>query len=70
MNNYFGGLVEFKNDKEFEDFLENIKYEDATKLIETVIVYTVKSGLFNLDESFLLYKCLQKIKNNDEIQKA
>jgi len=69
MEVYFGGLVEFTNKEELETFLNNISDEDSIQIIETVMSYATKSGLFDLDEAFLLYKCISKIKQKDEVQK-
>lgn len=58
----FGGLIEFNDKKEFVEFMDDIDERNAVKLIETSINYALKSGLFDLDESYAIYKSLLKIK--------
>jgi hypothetical protein len=64
MENIFGGLIEFKSKKEFDSFIENISKEDAIKIIEASISYGQQNGLYSLEESHSLYKCLTKLKEN------
>jgi hypothetical protein len=59
----FGGLIEFKDKKEFIEFMDNIDEGNAVKLIETSMNYAIKSGLFDFDESYAMYKCLLKLKS-------
>lgn len=68
MENIFGGLLQFDGEKDLDTYLEKITKHDAFKLIELSVIYSQKSGLYNLSESHLLYKCLKKLnesQNND-----
>lgn len=65
MENIFGGLIEFKSKKEFDSFIDNISKEDTLQIIEASISYGQQNGLYTLEESHILYKCLSKLKEND-----
>lgn len=65
MENIFDGLLEFRTHQDFEDYLKSINKEDALKLIELAILYAQKNGLYSLTESYTMYICLQKIKNEN-----
>ena len=60
----FGGLIEFNDKKEFINFMDTIDEKNAIKLLETSMNYAIKSGLFDFDESYAMYKCLLKLKSN------
>jgi hypothetical protein len=64
MENIFGGLIEFKSKSEFDLFIENITKEEALQIIELSISFAQQSGLYSLEESHSLYKCLTKLKEN------
>ena len=62
----FGGLIEFNDKREFVEFMDTIDDKNAIKLIETSMNYVIKSGLFDFDETYALYKCLLKLKSNED----
>lgn len=64
MENIFGGLIEFKSKKEFDSFIEEIDNDSALRIIEISILYGQQNGLYSLEESHSLYKCLTKLKEN------
>jgi hypothetical protein len=64
MESIFGGLIEFDNHKEFADYIENMDKEKALQIIEKQIEYFVLQGGFSLTENHVLYKCLNKLKND------
>jgi hypothetical protein len=64
MENIFGGLIEFKSKKEFDSFIENVSKEDALQIVEASVSYGLQNGLYTLEESHSLYKCLNKLKEN------
>lgn len=69
MENIFNGLLEFEKNEDFEVFVNSMDKKTSLKILELCIVYGQQNGLYNLSESHLIYKCLQKIKeNNDEIK--
>ena len=67
MDVYFGGLLEFDENENIELSMNEIDYEQAIKIIETAITYAVKSGVYNLSESYVLYKCLSKTKEKKDL---
>jgi hypothetical protein len=64
MENIFGGLIEFKSKEEFNSFIENVDNNSALQIIEASITYGLQNGLYSLEESHSLYKCLTKLKEN------
>jgi hypothetical protein len=64
MENIFGGLIEFKSKIEFDSFIEGINGEESLKVLTASIEYGQQNGLYSLEESHILYKCLIKLKEN------
>ena len=64
MENIFGGLIEFKSKSEFYSFIENLTKEEALQIIELSVLFAQQSGLYSLEESHSIYKCLTKLKEN------
>lgn len=65
MKSIFGESIQFESDEEFKEFIESIDRFDSLLLLETALNYASKMGVFNLEESFYIYNCLKKIKDND-----
>jgi len=65
MKNLFGGLVEFEDNEDLEIVINNLNVKYSLVLIEQAITYALKSGAFDLTESYVLYKCISKIKENE-----
>jgi len=65
MESIFGGTIEFDSKNQFDQYIETMDNLSAIKIIEVSIDYGLKNGLYSLEESYALYKCLKKIKNND-----
>lgn len=61
----FGGLIEFKDRAEFNEFLEDIDKKNAVLMIEKALSYATVNGLFTLEENFAIYNCLESLKNED-----
>ncbi len=64
MESIFGGLIEFENISEFENYVENLDKTKALVIIEKQIEYQMLNGGFTLLESHVLYKCLKKLKED------
>ncbi len=62
MDTIFGGLVQFESREQFNNFVETINDENAIKLIEMALLFSLKNGLFSFEESHIVYECLKKIK--------
>jgi hypothetical protein len=65
MENIFGGLIEFKSKKEFDSFIDEVNTNSSIQIIEASITYGQQNGLYTLEESHILYKCLSKLKENE-----
>lgn len=65
MESLFGGLFGFESKDNLEDFVSKIDKESALKIIELSLLYALKSGLYSFEESHIIYKCLNKIKKNE-----
>jgi hypothetical protein len=63
MESIFGGLIEFENQEQFDDFMLSINKENAMKIIETAIEFAYKNNMFSVQETYCIYKSLKKIKD-------
>jgi hypothetical protein len=61
-----GGLVQFNNKEEFNLFLEKMNPNEAFTVIEFALLYAQKQGSYSFEESHVIYKCLNKLKINEE----
>lgn len=64
MESIFGGLIEFDSHQELNEYLQELSNGDAIQIIEKQIEYIVSHGGFTLAESHILYKCLNKLKED------
>lgn len=64
MESIFGGLIEFDNQKELNEFVEDLNIKSAIQIIEKQIDYVASQGTFTIVESHVLYKCLNKLKED------
>ena len=64
----FGGLLQFETNQQLNEFIESIDKEMSIKLIELSIDYIMKNGLFTLEESYCLYKSINKLRENEKIE--
>jgi hypothetical protein len=62
MENIFGGMIEFQNEEEFESFVSEINQENAFKIIEKAIEYAYLNNMFTVQETYVIYKSLKKLK--------
>ena len=65
MESIFGGLIEFDTRDEFNEYVEKLDKDKALLIIEKQIEYFVMNGGFTLLENHVLYKCLLKLKENE-----
>lgn len=63
MKAIFGGLLEFEDNTKLGEFIETIDEKTSIKIIENAMEYSMKNGIYSLEEAFCLYKCLLKIKS-------
>lgn len=62
MEEMFGGLISYEDHGKLEDLAEKADKATALKMIELSIMYCQENGVYKLDESFLLYKMLNRLK--------
>ena len=65
MERIFGGLIEFENIEEFDQFMLNIDKESALTIVGKALDFCNQNRMFNLMEANTLYKCLNKLKENE-----
>lgn len=65
MENLFDGLFQFESQKQFDDFMKNIDKKSAIKILELSIINNQQNGLYSLEESYCLYKCISKLKEDE-----
>jgi hypothetical protein len=65
MERIFGGLIEFENVDEFDQFVRDIDKDSALTIIGKALDFCNQSSMFNLMEANTLYKCLTKLKENE-----
>lgn len=65
MENLFNGLFQFESQKQFDEFMLNIDKKSALKILELSIINNQQSGVYSLEESYCLYKCISKLKENE-----
>ena len=65
MESIFGGLIEFDDRKEFNEYVENLDVKGAIQIIEKQIENVASHGGFTIIESHVLYKCLNKLKETE-----
>lgn len=66
MESIFGGLIEFENEDEFVDFLKVMNKSEALTIIEKAIDFACNQDVFNVQETYYIYKSLKKLKQNEE----
>jgi hypothetical protein len=67
MESIFGGFFDYESKKQLDDYLINgLDKPTALKIIELAIETLQSQGVFSLAESHTLFKCLCKLKENDE----
>jgi hypothetical protein len=64
METIFGGLIEFDNIDEFDQFVLDIDKESALAIIGKALDFCNQNSMFNLMEANTLYKCLTKLKED------
>ena len=64
MENIFGGLIEFEDTEEFDNFVNGMDNKQAISVLEKSIEFGLHNRVFNLMEASALYKCLNKLKQN------
>jgi hypothetical protein len=64
MESIFGGLIEFNTENDFDDFVKDINEKNALSIIEKAFEYGHHNNLYTVQETYFIYKCLKKLKDN------
>lgn len=64
MENIFGGLIEFESESEFDKFISEMDVNEAVSIIERAIEYAHKQDVYNVQETYFIYKTLKTLKQN------
>jgi hypothetical protein len=64
MEKIFGGLIEFEDTEDFDNFVNTMDDKQAILVLEKSIEFGLHNSMFNLMEASALYKCLNKLKQN------
>lgn len=64
MAHMFGELLEFNSKEELNEYIEKMGVGDALTLLETALTWPQQNGLYTIDESFIIYKSLEKLRQN------
>lgn len=62
MSTLFNGDFEYEEESDFKEFLETIEPENALKIIDIALAHANKEGAFTIEESYCIYKCVDKLK--------
>jgi hypothetical protein len=65
MEKIFGGLFEFEGTEQLDKFINELDKTTALKIIDMVLRYGQQQGFYSLTESHCIYKCLSKLKQNE-----
>jgi|LauGreDrversion4_2_1035121.scaffolds.fasta_scaffold82765_3 hypothetical protein len=68
MSSLFGGGFEYDNKEDLVQFLEEIDTKNALTLIDLAISHAAKQGAFDIDESYCIFKCISKLKDEKREQ--
>ena len=66
MKTLFGGLIEFDTPSKLVECARTMDTDMSIKIIEAAMEYGVKNGLYTLEEAYLLYETLRRIKGFEE----
>jgi hypothetical protein len=64
MESIFGGLIEFDTENDFDEFVKDINEKNALSIIEKAFEYGHHNNLYTVQETYFIYKCLKKLKDN------
>ncbi len=64
MESIFGGLIEFDTENDFDEFVKDINEKNALSIIEKAFEYGHHNNLYTVQETYFIYKCLKKLKDD------
>lgn len=65
MEKMFGGLIEFPTKEVLDAYVEHIDVNDSIKIIESALEFAHGNGVYSMEETHIIYRCLLKLKNQD-----
>jgi len=65
MKTLFNGLINIDITEDMDNFIDNLNKDVLFKLIESAINVAQLNGQYTLEESFIIYKTLNKLKTNE-----
>jgi hypothetical protein len=65
MKTLFNGLINIDLTEDMDNFIDNLNKDVLFKLIESAINVAQLNGQYTLEESFIIYKTLNKLKTNE-----
>lgn len=65
MKTIFDGLFEFETDNDLDHFVNNMNKTSSLKILEIAFEFGQKRGLYSIQESYCLYKCLMNLKEDE-----
>lgn len=65
MKTMFDGLFEFESENDLNLFVDGMDKNSSMKILEMAFEYGQKNGLFTIQESYCLYKCFTKLKEDE-----
>jgi hypothetical protein len=61
----FGGEFEYDEKEDLNVFINNLKPTVSHAILEMALNHANKQGAFSILESHCIYKCLEKLKDNE-----
>lgn len=61
----FNGLLEFQSQDQLKELLSSEDKKTALKLVELALQHAQNNGLYSFEESYVIYNCLNTLKNNE-----
>jgi len=64
MKTIFDGKIEYQSNDELKNLFNTMDFNLTLNILESAINCGVKLGVYNLDECYVIYNCLLKLKEN------
>jgi len=65
----FNGLLEVNTIPELKFLIENSDKTNSIRIIEQALDSGVQKGIYSIEESYIIYLCLEKLKTNENEDK-
>ena len=64
MESIFGGSIAFNTENDFDELVKDINEKNALSVIEKAFEYGHHNNLYTVQETYFIYKCLKKLKDD------